>query len=225
MKRNILLAMAMVFTLATYAQRPNRPMYGKEGKPGMGQGKGDMQKKMAQELNLTDAQKKQMKDMQDAFREKMKTLNQNESITVKQQRDEMYNLQKQHRANMKKVLTPEQQEKMTAIRNGQEKKIQEAQLRRMDKIAVELKLSEAQKTQFAQLQTSHQTAMRALMQNDNIDRTAKEKQVKALMDQHKKDMEKLLNKEQQKQLEEMKKDNPKQQRGRGDRGMGRPAVI
>lgn len=226
MKRNFLLAIALVLALGSFAQVTDGPKHSRGGKPGMQPPPGrDMQGKMAKDLNLTEAQHKQIKDLQKDFDEKMKSIQQNESITVKQQRDEIYNLEKKRRADMKKILTPEQQEKMTALRVEQDKKMQEGQARRFEKWAGELKLSDAQKTECAALQARQRNSMQALRDNDNLDRTTKDKQVKALMEQHNKDISKILNKEQQKQWEEMRKQRPMPQRGPKGMGPKHPGFI
>ncbi len=225
MKSSILLTIAMVFTLGVFAQRPQKQMYGKSGKPGMEQGRGERQQKIIKELNLTDTQQKQMKELQDGFRANMKALQQKENITVKQQRDEMYTLQQQHRTDMKKILTPEQQEKMNALRTEQGNKMRERQSKGFEKMASELKLTEAQKAKITPLQEKHRSEMQALMQNDNLDRATKEKQVKALLDAHQKDISKLLTTEQQTQWEEMKKNRPVHHKGAGKMGQGRPDFI
>jgi hypothetical protein len=114
---------------------------------------------------------------------------------------------------------------MNTMRTEKGKKMQGGQSRQFEKMAEELKLTETQKTHFTQLQAQHRSSMQTIRQNDNIDRTSKENQVKALMNEHQRNVAKLLTKDQQKQFEELKKNRPNQQNGKGRKGMGRPPVI
>jgi len=217
MKKTILIAFTGILTLATYAQQPDKQMHGRGEGPGMGQGRQGMDK-MKQELNLTEAQQKQMKTLNEDFRAKMKALNENESITVKEQRDRMYKLGQEHRTAMQKVLTPEQQQKMKANREEQAKKMQEKQGQHFEKVATDLKLTDAQKTQLKQIHEKHITAVKSVQDNEGLDRTARHTTMKNLMEQHKLDMQKVLNKEQYSQWEKMKQD----QYGKGGPGKGGP---
>ncbi len=217
MKKTILIALAAMLTLAVYAQQPGRPGYGKGGRPGMQQGKQGMDR-IKQELNLTEAQQNQMKSLNEDFRAKMKALQQNESITVKEQRDRMYKLGQEHRTAMQKVLTPEQQQKMKASREDQAKKMQERQGQQLEKVSTDLKLTDAQKAQLKQIHEKQVAAVKKVRDNESLDRTARQTTMKNLMEQHKKDMQKVLSKEQFAQWEKMKQD----QFAKGGQGKGGP---
>jgi Spy/CpxP family protein refolding chaperone len=220
MKKTIMIAFAAMFTLAAWAQQHGMPMHGRGGHPGMGKGKPGMEK-MKQELNLTDAQQKQMKALQEDFRAKMKALNENEGITVKEQRDRRYKMAQDQRAAMKKILTPEQQQKMKTLREEQEKKMKERQGQHFDKVAADLKLTDAQKAQLQDIREKHMAAVKKIRENESLDRTAHQSGMKNLMEQHKKDMQKVLTKEQWEQLEKMKQDHPGKGRpGKGGGGNG-----
>jgi len=217
MKKTILIAFAAMLTLATYAQQPGKQMHGRGEGPGMGQGRQEMDK-MKQELNLTEAQQKQMETLHEDFRAKMKALHENESITVKEQRDRMYKLGQEHRTAMQKVLTAEQKQKMTAMREDQAKKMQEKQGQHMEKVASDLKLTDAQKSQLKQIHEKHIATVKTVRDNESLDRTARQTTMKNLMEQHKLDMQKVLSKEQYAQWEKMKQD----QYGKGGPGKGGP---
>jgi Spy/CpxP family protein refolding chaperone len=223
MKRTIWIVAAMVLSIATFAQRPGRPMGGIGYGPNMENGREGIQQ-LFKELNLTDAQQKQMKTLNENFREKMKVLQEKEDISVKEQRDQMFDLGKQHRSEMKKVLTKEQQEKMNSLLENKRTEMQEKQAKHFEKMANELKLNETQKTQLKQQQEKNRKAMQALRENESLDRSAKENGIKNLMDQHRKDMAKVLTKEQMEQWEKMRQDRPNHKgegKGSGHKGGGR----
>ncbi len=219
MKKTILIALAAMLTLATYAQQPGKPMQGRGGGPGMMHGKPGMEK-MKQELNLTEAQQKEMKTLQESFRAKMKDLMDNEKITVKEQRDRRYKLGQEHRAAMQQVLTDEQKQKMTAMRDEQAKKMQERQGRHFEEAAADLKLTDNQQEQIKQLHEKHMAAVKSVRDNEGLDRTARETTLKNLMEQHKAAIKKVLSKDQFEQWEKMRKEYI----GKGLPGRGRPGM-
>ncbi|MCU0388052.1 MAG: hypothetical protein MUE71_05550 [Chitinophagaceae bacterium] len=219
MKHNILLIMAMAFTLATYAQQHqkrggDRQKGQSEWRGQRGEGPG----RLMNELNLSEGQKEQMKALNQSFMQKMKTLNENENITVKQQRDERFNLMKQHRAEMKNLLTPEQKEKAENLRAEQQKKMQAAKAKGFEKMAEQLKLSEDQKNQFAKMQEKHRSTMQAIMQNEKLDRGQRDNQLKALKAEHNNEISRILTKEQKNQLDQWKQQRPKFRHGRPGHG-------
>ena len=71
---------------------------------------------LAKQLNLSDEQKKQAQANKVALKQKMKELNKNESITVKEQRDRKDALRKEQKAKMQALLTPEQKTKMAELK-------------------------------------------------------------------------------------------------------------
>ena len=66
-------------------------------------------------------------------------------------------------------------------------------------------------------------SMHAIMQNEGFDRTAKQDKVKALQEQHKKDMGNVLSKEQLKQWEDMQKN--RMHKGPKMQGMHKHGVV
>jgi|LakMenEpi03Aug12_release.lakeMendotaPanAssembly.Ray.scaffolds.fasta_scaffold30793_6 Spy/CpxP family protein refolding chaperone len=213
MKKTILIAFAAMLTLATYAQQQGKPMHGRGDCREMGQcrqGKDNMKQK----LNLTEAQQKQMKTLQDDFKAKMKALRDNESMTVKEQRDRMYQLGQEQRTAMQKVLTPDQMQKMATIREEQANKMKEKQGQHLEKIATDLKLTDAQKAQLKQIHEKHLAALKTVQGNEGLDRTARQTTMKNLAEQHKNDLQKVLTKEQFEQWKKIRED----QYGKGGPG-------
>jgi len=68
--------------------------------------------RMEKELNLTDAQKKDMKTLRTEFGSKMKELRDNKSLGKEDRQAKSKELREQHMADVNKVLTPDQQAKM-----------------------------------------------------------------------------------------------------------------
>ncbi len=218
MKKSLILFVALISTAFLFAQPPGK------GYKGQGQGKGGMrQEQPFKDLNLTDEQQAKMKELNAGFRAEMQKIRENENQTVKAQRDAMYKLGQQHKAQVKQVLTPEQQQKMVSIREEKRKEMEQRQGKQFDKMAEQLKLSDTQKTQLTQQREKNRESMQALIQSESMDRSTKQAKVKAMQEQHKKDMEKVLTKEQFKQWEEMQKN--RMQKGPKMQGMRKHGVV
>ena len=75
-------------------------------------------------------------------------------------------------------------------------------------MAEQLKLTERQKMDFAAMQAAHRKSMQAIRDNEGLDRTQRDLQVKALMEAHRNEVSSILTKEQQAQLEALRKERP-----------------
>ena len=113
---------------------------GKRGEMMMGEGR--MGERMAQKLNLTDAQKEQIKTIRESFRDQNKTFFDQAKATreqmrearragdtakaeqlkasMEQQRTQMNHLRQQLHAEIAKILTPEQREEFAKMQEQRE---------------------------------------------------------------------------------------------------------
>jgi Spy/CpxP family protein refolding chaperone len=69
-------------------------------------------KKLKEELNLTDAQSAQLKTINESFKNDMKAIHQNSSLTQEQKKEQAKALQQKHRDQVQSLLTTEQKAKM-----------------------------------------------------------------------------------------------------------------
>jgi Spy/CpxP family protein refolding chaperone len=72
--------------------------------------------RMAEYLELTDAQKQQMKQLRREHRDAAQALSKNENLTRKEFRDQMGALRKGFAEQRRAILTPEQQKKADELR-------------------------------------------------------------------------------------------------------------
>lgn len=91
-------------------ERPERPGGGPGGPGGPGQ-RGDMLKKMAEELGLSDEQKTKLQEAFKSQREAMKDL------SPEERREKMKESREAMNAKVKEILTPEQYAKWERIRD------------------------------------------------------------------------------------------------------------
>jgi hypothetical protein len=153
-------------------------------------------------MALTPAQQTQARQLQEQLKKDLKALQQNEQITVKQQRDQREELLKNHRKAMQQMLTPAQQQQLAAQKASRQSMARHRSAIRLERMKTELQLTEAQ---VAALQAQHekmQAGMEALRQNEQLDRVARHQQFESLRQEMKTGLEKVLTKEQMQQLKE-----------------------
>ena len=153
----------------------------------------------AKKLNLSDEQKAKAQTLNHEFKKERKALMQNEELTVKQQRDQLFALRKNERAAIENLLTDEQKTAMKKM-HSEGKDRQSKHLKMMEE---KLSLTQEQVKQLQGLHAQHGKEMEALKNaNTRQEHMALQKQMK---EQRKASLEKVLTKEQVEQLEKMNK--------------------
>ncbi len=71
--------------------------------------------KAMHELNLTDAQRQQIKSINNEFKTKMEALRKNENITVKESKTQREALMQERKNRISAILTPEQRTKFSQM--------------------------------------------------------------------------------------------------------------
>ena len=156
-------------------------------------------------LNLTQDQKNQLKANRDDYRQQLAALDKNESITVKESRDQKEALRKSQKEKMMSVLTADQKNKLEQLKKDRQVKHEAMAAKRMDKMKAKLNLSD---DQVAKINANRQAArdqFKAIAQNDQLSRTQKKEQLMALREQNKNTFKSILTPDQISKMEEMKK--------------------
>lgn len=199
-KATMSLAMAICISAAVFAQ-PAQKMKHEKKQPGNHR---EMKHMAFKELNLTEAQKTQMKASRDEFQKQMKALNSNESQTVKQLRDGQAALAKAQKAKFESILTTEQKNKLAELKTKAKAKHEERFAKHLDKMKEKLSLTD---NQVASLKKNHEATankLKALKDNDKLDRVAKREQLQSMKEDMKNSLDKVLTKEQKEKFESMK---------------------
>ena len=160
---------------------------------------------LAKELNLTDAQKAQLKSNHESFRQKMQELNKNESMTLKDFRNQKFALRKQQRASMVAMLTPDQKAKMAQLKATHMAKKQEHFAGHLAKIKTQLALTDDQVARLKEQHDAMHTRMMAIKENQSLSREQLRDQLTALKKETKEQHKKIFTDDQLKKMEEMKK--------------------
>jgi Spy/CpxP family protein refolding chaperone len=180
---------------------------------------GNHQKGMMKDLNLTDAQKAQMKASREEMKAKMDALKANTALTDDQRKQQREALMMEQRAKMESILTPEQKAKMATSSLGKQGKDKkewkrggEGHREGMEKMKTELGLSNDQAAKLKALNEQSHTQMKAIRENTALTEAAKKEQMKAVKENAKTQRQSILTAEQIKKMEEMKKNHKKAER-------------
>jgi protein CpxP len=204
MKKIIMIALA--FSAVTFSASAQEKREMKDGgRHHSGMRKHHNKGMMAKQLNFSEDQKKQAKLINVDFKQKMKTLNSNESITVKEQRDRKHSLMQERKAKMDGLLTPEQKTKLAQLKEDRKKKSEEHFAKRLDKMKTNLGLSETQVGQLKTQREAMHAKMKAIKDNQGLSREQKKEQFMALKADAKEQHKKIFTADQMKKMEEMKK--------------------
>jgi len=220
-KTFLLLAGSILMISASFAQQDS-----KSQPKGRGQQHHEMRKGQGNPfmkgITLTEEQKTQMQSMHKQFAAQRKMIMDDEKITVKQQRDKLFLMQKSHALAMQQLLTPEQKEQLKNKGDQFQNRKQgfgKMQGRGPSPMANKLGLTEDQKQQLKSLNSKKADRFALMQQSPN--REAFEKALENQKVEHKAALEKILTPEQFKQLEEMQKQKPMQHGGMHRGGMQR----
>ncbi|MCU0375966.1 MAG: hypothetical protein MUF24_11730 [Chitinophagaceae bacterium] len=207
MKKTIAVLTATLFGLIVMAQPP---VPGKRGHFGPDKAnRGRMEKgALLKQIELTDAQKTEWKKIQKAHWQARKALMENEQITVKEQRDKLFDLSKAHQKQIDALLTPAQREQLKAAMNLQKAKMEAKRAQGFERMSTRLKLTVAQQEAMKQEQVKMKSTIEAVKADRNADRSALQLKMKQAMDNHKKAIAGILTEEQKKEMESIKANMP-----------------
>jgi Spy/CpxP family protein refolding chaperone len=209
MKKIILSALVLSFTIAATAQEiPER----KTERPAIhdrmkhkGKGNHDMIK----ELNLTDAQKQQMKAQREEFRGQLSALKKNDNITVKEWKSKMEGLRKEQKAKMDGILTSEQKATMEKMKTEGKAKHESRMKERGEQMKKELGLSADQSAKMEKNRAEMGKQLKTIREDKTLTDEQKKEKSKELMKQQKEKTKSILTEEQQKKMKEMREHKPR----------------
>lgn len=213
MKRVFIGALALVLT-ATAAQAQQAGNTNKQQKEWKGQRNGAFDK-----LNLTDAQKAQIKSIREQQKQEMQTLKGNNAAASKDQRKAIH---EKYKAQIDAVLTPAQKEQLSKMRaergnkapgnrsagnfrGGGKSAGMGARGFATGKMAQDLNLTETQKTQLKSIFSEYQTKAKAVRSQGNLTQAQAQEQMKALRAENMTKAKAVLTKEQLEKFESAKK--------------------
>lgn len=195
-------------------------------------------------LDLTEAQQKEMKSLHESFRQEMRELQKLDQITVGEQRTRKEALIKSHHEKIQSLLTPEQKQKWEASKMGQGKtgagrmgaggmgagKMGPGNRRpaqtgpQMDLMREKLNLTDQQVASIKASREANQSKMQAIRQNTELSQEQKMEKMKELRTEMQSGMEKILTPEQKSKWDSFRKEQPRGRKPMGPRPAKSPAV-
>ena len=162
-------------------------------------------KKELSSLNLTGEQKTKMKLMNQDLRKQAEELRKQDNLTVKESREKMEALRKDHQAKFQSLLRPEQKVQMEKNNEARRARGKEYGEKRQAKMKEELNLSDEQMTKITASRKATAEKMKAVHENTALSDEEKREQVKELIKQQKESTKSLLTEEQKQKMKEHKK--------------------
>lgn len=199
-----------VMTVAAYAQEKNnstdaagqqQDMYHK--KPGYGMHP-HHHNGMMMKLNLTDAQKQQLKDLNTDYRNRLNDLEKDENITLKDYRAKKASLEQDRKSKFQGILTSDQKNKIAQAKKERGEKMKMMAQKRLDKMKTDLNLTDTQVSKIQDLRNSSMEQAKAIRENSSLTQEQKREQFMSLMKSRKESMNNILTADQLKKKEEMR---------------------
>ena len=164
---------------------------------------------MAKNLQLTDQQKEQLKNIRTDFHKKMMELKKNEDITVREYKARMNALQQEHRTAFQSILTQQQKDQISKMKQERMQHAKTNMAARAEKMKSKLGLSDAQASQLKTIHTDMVAKITAIRADSALTRGQKQEQLKNLALQQKDQLKNILTPEQMQQLQQMREQHHK----------------
>jgi Spy/CpxP family protein refolding chaperone len=208
MKRIFTLSVAALLfagSAIAQAQKPAKEKARKEFKKDGKQGKhGQDRGQFAKDLNLTDAQKEQVKALNEEYRAKFKALKDVDSKSAT--REKAKALKEEQHAKMQNILTAEQKAKKAELKEKRKAEAKEKGKERGEKMKQELGLTDAQGQKIKSINEDFHAKAKAIKDNQSLSQEQKKEQFKVLNEQRKESMKSVLTAEQIQKMEAKKKE-------------------
>ncbi|MEP6748941.1 MAG: hypothetical protein ABJB86_14515 [Bacteroidota bacterium] len=160
---------------------------------------------MAKKLNFSDQQKQQLKNINTDYHNKMTALKKNEDITVRESKMRINTLRKDHRAQIRALLTPEQKNQIAKMKQERMEMAKINANARAEKMKIKLGLNHTQASQLKDMRTGMVTKMKSIHTDNSLSQEQKHEQIKTLVMQQKDQLKTILTPEQLQQMQQMRK--------------------
>ena len=164
------------------------------------------------DMNFSDAQKSQLKAKREAYKTKLQQLKADPNITLKDYNAKKDALNKEQRAQMQSLLTPEQKTRMADMKVKRDQERVARSNRHLEKMKKDLALTDKQAAELKAHNESVRNNLRSIRENESLSKDEKMKQMKDVKDLAKDKRKSILTEAQWKKMEEMKTERSKKDR-------------
>jgi len=138
----------------TTPEQQNNKMHRHMQAYGMNKHKGKFM--MMRDIHLTDAQKQQARALNEDYNTKVKNLEKDDNITLKDYRAKKASLEQDRKVKFQALLTPEQKDKIAQDKKARSEKMKMMAQKRMEKMKTDLNLTDEQ---VAKIQEQRKSSM------------------------------------------------------------------
>lgn len=159
-------------------------------------------------LNLSDAQKEELKTQRENAKKQIEDIKQNGQLTEDERKDKMKALREENKAKMESILTNEQKTQLQKIRTD---RMGKGKMRTHNKNNSEknrLNLTDAQAAQLKKNKAETMEKMKAIREDKSLSDEQKKEQMKELHKSRQENMKSILTADQLKKMKEMKHKKP-----------------
>ncbi len=214
MKKIIALSLAFALAGFSLSAQQTREVKSRQKASSMHHGQ---KKDMMKDLNLSDAQKTQMKANREANKAKMEALKKQDNLTVKEMRERKMALMQEQKAQMESILTAEQKATIASRKTSMDSKRKNMEGQRGEAMKDKLGLSNEQAAKLKAQNEINKEKIKAIQANQSLSMEQKKAQMKAVRDAAKTERQSILTAEQLKKMEQMDKDDNGKMKRRKDK--------
>ena len=178
-------------------------------------------REMLKDLNLTDAQKAQLKTDKAEAKAKMDALEKQDNLTVKEMRQRKAALQQEQKAKMEVLLTAEQKAKIAAGKTDILAKRKNMDGNRGEAMQEKLGITNEQAAKLKAHNEATHDKIQEIQENQNLTMDQRKTQIKAVKDASKAERKNILTAEQIQRMDEMRKEGKNR---KGNKTPGRKIV-
>ncbi|MEO5595459.1 MAG: hypothetical protein ABIR15_22685 [Chitinophagaceae bacterium] len=203
-KRIVSLAVMVIAAISVNAQQPDKLMKQDQQHHQQFRHRGHGRDRMAKNLNFSDQQKEQLKNINSDYHKKMTELKKHDEITVKEFKSQMKALHADHRAQMQALLTTEQKDKLAKMKQDRMQMAKANAVARAEKMKIKLGLTDEQAGKLKTVRTDMVAKIKSIHADNTLNKEQKHEQIKTLVLQQKDQLKTILTADQLQQLQQVK---------------------
>ncbi len=158
-------------------------------------------------VRLTDDQRKQIKTLNDSYHKQLVALEANDKLSLGEYKSQLAAVHKSHETQVQGIYTDEQKKKIASAKTEREINMKAMGAARMEKMKLQLGLSDDQVAKIKTQQTQMQSQLKALHENSDLLPDQKRDQMQTLFAQQKTQLKSVLTPDQASKLDSMQKHN------------------
>ena len=155
-------------------------------------------------VHYTPEQRKQLLAINEDYRRKSADLYKNDNLTLREYKAGLVTLQKDKKAKLQSLLTPEQKNRIAEFKKKRQEDNQVRAAARLERMRIRLNLTDQQTASIKSQEQHFSTQIQSIRENDNLLAYQKKEQIKALAEKHRDELKSLLSPDQLSQLDNMR---------------------